>query len=258
MESSKNKLVMLLTASILICACGDNAVTSMGHGDDALAIKVRRAGNFNPNIEHGRIELYRISIEGEGMGAPIVAEFPGDAAEGIVEGVPAGRDRTVTVSAVNPNGQAVYAGEAEGVRVGGGVVSVEVELESVPIFTNLASGNSVDNTRLVLRVFADPDGQVVVEDFFEGGADVLIDAASNLPEIDLDISTGMGALAPAVLRAGGHRFVARDVLTGRYSEVSVRVTDGGGRSPAPFVAAGRCGADAISAAGLQAVVFGKR
>ncbi len=230
----------LIMVMALLAACGGAAG---GDGDTALAIRVQKASAFDPSAEHGRIVRYRVTVTGEGISPAIIAEFPGDASEGVVEGVPAGEGRMVRVQAINPNEFTILAGEAQGVEVGGGVNDVPVELEAVPIFTNLRSGNAVENTRLVFRLFSDPAHPVIVEERTKTQATLLPDASLGSAEILLDRSTGLGRCAPVLLSPGSHRFSVRDAVTGRATEVAVELTDGTRQQPAPLVPASAGGAE---------------
>lgn len=240
----KNLIAFLGLLSIAGCGGGDVDMKGT-HG--ALAVKVTNAKSFNPKVEHGRIERYVVRIEGDGITEPIVAEFPGSATEGVVEGVPVGGNRTVSVEAKNPNSVVIRAGEEPGVSVGDGETSVEVALEAVPIFTNLTDGAAIDNTRLVFRLFSDPGRPLMIEDSTGGGGSPLADASTNLPQVNLDQATGLGQLAPGLIAPGERGFVVRDLITGRGSSVSIRLLDGTERKAAPFVAAGMISVDATSA-----------
>lgn len=233
MDMNELKRILFLLGLLALAGCG--AQGSDGASGNGIAIKVMSAKSFNPGIEHGRIEAYRVTITGDGISPSITAEFEGDATEGVIDDVPTGEDRTVSVTAINPNDIGIRAGEAEGVKVGGGLTEVSVKLEAVPIFTNVATGNTIDNTRLVFKIFSDPQNPIVVEELGHAGVSPLIDASSNVSELYLDESTGMGRLAPLLMEPGKRRFVVRDIVTGRSHEVSVRIVDGTGARPAPMV-----------------------
>lgn len=231
----------LILMMAMLAACGGGAGT--GDFSNALAIRVQKASDFDPQAEHSRVVRYRVTVSGPGIDPAIVAEFPGDATEGVVEGVPPGEGRTVSVKAINPNEATILAGEAGGVEVGGGINDVPVALEAVPIFTNLHTGNAVENTRLVFRLFSDPAHPVIVEERFKAEAAVLPDASLGSAEIQLDQSTGLGRCAPVLLPPGTHHFAVKDAVTGRATEVVVELTDGTRLRPAPLVAASAGGAE---------------
>lgn len=235
MDVEEMRRIIYLLALLALAGCGAPLDGADGGG---LAVRVKSAAAFDTTIEHGRVVSYRVIVEGEGIDVPIAAEFPGDAEEGVIEGVPAGEGRTVRVEAINGNGARIREGEAFGVRVGGGMNQVEVVLEAVPIFTNLAQGNAVENTRLVFKVFSDPANPVIVEEGSGGGVTALIDAATNVAELYLDQSTGTGRLAPVLMEPGERTFSVRDAVTGRSNSVGVRVVDGTAARPAPLVSLG--------------------
>lgn len=218
-------------------ACGPEGPDVGVGGGGAIAICVRGADAFNPNIEHGRVEKYRVVVRGKGIEGRMGGEFPGDTDEGVIEDVPAGEDRVVIVEAENANGSVIRAGEATGVHTGGGVTEVFVDLESVPIFANLREGGIVHNTRLAMRIFSDPSHPVVVLDVSDTENLSLVDAATNSREIYADEATWLGSFSPAILPAGGHRFIVSDLSNGRSSEINLMLIDGEDMRPAPFMAA---------------------
>jgi hypothetical protein len=205
-----------------------------------MKLVVKGSKSFNPNINHGKIVTYRVTISGEGIDQSIVAEFDGTATEGVIEGIPTGGGRQIVVEAINPNDAIIRQGEKGDVTVEGGrVAEVEVTLESVPIFTNIADGNSLDNTRLIFQIFSDPQNPVVVvEDATSAEASALADVSTQTTEINLDVSTGLGKLAPVLQPAGQHKYTVRNINTGRSSTVTVGLMDGTKRKGAPFFAAG--------------------
>jgi len=234
MNSEEIKRILTLLALLALVGC---AAPSGDSGGGAIAIKVTNAASFDPSAEHGRIEMYRVTVTGEGIDAPVIAEFSSEVEEGVVSGISTGDGRTVAVEAVNPNGVSIRAGEAFDVEVGGGITEVTVTMEAVPIFTNVAEGNTIDNTRLVFKIFSDPANPVAVREYSGESMRALIDASTSLTEIHLDLSTGMGKFAPALMDPGVRDFAAVDLVTGRTHRVKVLVVDGAGRRPAPLVSA---------------------
>ncbi len=232
-------LISILALMSLIggCASDPNKISHRG----SLAVRVDGARSFNPSISHGRIKLYRVTVEGEGIAEPIVAEFDGGASEGVIENIPSGNDRLVSVEAINENDVTIRAGEALDVRVGGGDSDVDVRMESVPIFTNLTDGNVVENSHLAIRLFADPYGLLVVDDTRDGELNALADVSNGFNEIYLDRSSGMGVLTPGDLAPGKHTLTVRNIETSRETSVDVFIVSGD-RKPAPFIAAGSLGA----------------
>jgi hypothetical protein len=204
-----------------------------------MQIVVKNAKSFNPGVEHGHIVSYRVTITGDGIESPIVSEFDGSVTEGRIDGVPVGSNRKITVDAINPNSLIIRQGETAGVEIAGGeIAKADVTLESVPIFTNIADGNTIDNTRLIFQIFADPSGELVVEDVSVDSSSVLADASAEDSRVNLDTSTGLGRLAPVLQPEGQHRYKVRNLVTGRSTIITVNLADGTKRKGAPFFAAG--------------------
>lgn len=227
---------------IFLVSCGggsgSNASSICDGKCGVVGLVVRSAKSFNPGTEHGRIVSYRVTITGDGIASPIVAEFDGTATEGRIDGVPVGSDRQVAVDAVNPKGLVIRQGETPVDIEGDGVANAEVTLESVPIFANIADGNIIDNTRLIFQLFAEPSGDIVVEDVTGGSSLALADASAADTAVNLDASTGMGRLSPVLQATGQHRYQVRNIVTGRSSVITVDVADGTKRRGAPFFAGG--------------------
>lgn len=236
------RIVVAAVLGLNLVGCGEGGpIVSLQHGCPGgecgkVKLSVSGSKSFNPAIDHGRIEAYRISIEGPGIEGKLIAVFPGDAEEGLIEGVPAGEGRAVRVNAINPNAVSIREGEAEDVTIGGGAVAeVDITMESVPIFTNIADGSIVENTRLIFRVFSDPSQAIVVEDMSASKAELLVNAPTASEGVSFDADTGLGTLAPTVLPPGKHTFTVRNAVTGRSSSASVRLLDGSMRKAASLV-----------------------
>lgn len=226
--------IVTLLGLLAIAGCGGGADFATG----SLAVQVTNAKSFDPRAPHGRIERYVVRIEGEGIAPPIEATFAGDVAGGVIDHVPVGERRLITVEAINPNDATIRAGEEENVTVTDEQTTVAVAMEAVPIFTNLTQGTAIDNTRLAFRLFSDPAHPVVVEEIAGEAATALVDAATSVADIQLDAATGLGRLSPALLAPGRHRFAVRDVASGRQSTAEVLLLDGTKRRAAPLFAAG--------------------
>lgn len=238
LSTSALTLSLLLLAS---CGGGTNSANQSTCDGACGVVKlvVNGSKSFNPGIDHGRIISYRVTISGAGIETPMVSEFDGTATGGIIDGIPVGADRQIVVEAVNANSAIIRQGEKAGIEIEGGkTADVDVTMEAVPIFTNLADKNTVDNTRLVFQIFSDPSNQVAVEDVTSESPAILTDASSMATEINLDVATGLGKMAPALQPVGDHKYKVYDVTSGRFSEVTLNLTDGTKRRGAPFFATG--------------------
>lgn len=234
-----NKIIIVLVMFSLI-SCGEDDVmpVTLDLGESVGVIKAIVTGSksFNPNISHGQITQYQVMVSGEGF-ETIEAVFDGNAQGGTIEGVPCGADRTVRVEAINPNNAKIRMGETA-VDVQPSVVTEAViKMKSVPIFANLADGNIIPNTQLLVKVFADPSEAVMVDDEFDGVALPLFDISTAQTEITPDISTGIARLSPPLLPEGEHTLTVKNPVTGYSTSISIRLTDGTKLKPAPTVGA---------------------
>ncbi|MBI4211311.1 MAG: hypothetical protein HY540_01610 [Deltaproteobacteria bacterium] len=228
----KRSLFLIL---LTVAACGG----APGHTENvgSLSILVKNARSFSESSDHERIANYRVTVTGKGF-EPIQKIFSGDQTEGVISGIPAGDGREVAVEALNGFDQPIRGGEAEGVDISGGdTATVDIALESIPIFTNLTSGKAIENTRLVFRVLSDADDVVEILDKTEAAETSLVNPSNSLSEISLSASKGRGELAPTVREVGKHTFSVRSLRTGRKSEIELMVTDGTKSRPAPLFAA---------------------
>lgn len=223
---------------LVVASCGSDPRPDRGAGGNgALSLSVKSPDSFDPHTTHGKVVKYAVTVTGPGFSAPISAEFPGDATEGLIENVPTGGGREISVVAVNPNGSTILAGEANGVTIGEGITDAEVGLERVPIFANISDGSVTLNTRLVLDVFADPGRAVVIDDSSDENTFSIVDASSSASEIFSNESTWLASVSPKVLPIGPHTLTVRDKENGRSSTVTIKLLDGSLMRPAPIAAA---------------------
>lgn len=237
MREEPTYLIILILFGI-IASCGGPSIpgsTSSGSHNN-IYLTVKGAKSFNPNVEHGQINSYRVTISGTGIDDPIIANFDGGATSGTIDNVPNGDGRKILVEAINPNGAIIREGEQENVRVKGNT-EIEITLDSVPIFTNLSNNNSIDNTRLIFKVFSDPESHIIIEDVSDDNSAILADAATFESEISLDVSTGLGKMAPQLQPVGQHTYSVRNLDNNRSSLVTINVTDGAARKGASFLVA---------------------
>ncbi|MBT3181652.1 MAG: hypothetical protein HN337_03980 [Deltaproteobacteria bacterium] len=257
----KIKFTLFVAALLVLSGCGSPGSRKNCDGVGALEVVVKADAPFSPNIEHGLTEIYRVSISGDGIDEDMISEFSGDAEEGVVEDVSTGANREIVVEAINLNGVATRIGEAHAVRIGGGLNSVEVLLEPVPVFANLRDGGVIPNTRFRIRIFSDPSHPISIDGTSAGDLFPVVDAANNLMEVYSDESTWLGSLSPNLLNVGEYKFEARDLINGRSSSVTVTLIDGNNTKPAPFVAASsadRYSSSSISTNTLMEVIKWKK
>lgn len=238
-----NKIIIiwaLILAVFSAVSCGEDEpvflAQDLGPSTGLVKAIISGARSFNPSISHGKIVQYKITVSGEGF-ETIEAIFDGDAESGVIDGVPSGVNRLVHVEAINQNNVKIRDGEAIADVEPSVITNVSIKMESVPIFVNLADGNVIPNTQLVVKVFADPSSTVIVDDDFEGVELPLLDISTAQTEIVPDISTGLAKISPPLLPEGTHVLTVRNNSTGLASSISIRLTDGEKLKPAPTVGA---------------------
>ena len=117
-------LPFIFVGIFALAACGGGG--SQGDSDFSnknLSLTVSGSKSFNPNIIHGQIDHYLMTVSADDLAAPFIERFSGEAASGKMVGIPAGTGRTILVEAVNPNGLVIRRGKAEGVTIAPGMMS---------------------------------------------------------------------------------------------------------------------------------------
>lgn len=237
----KNHAILLLALALFISACGLD-VPEPGAVSGGGAAKIVVTGSRGVDNRHGVVASYKVTVSGEGIAEPIVAEFGGEAEGGVIENIPAGGSRRVDVEAINTGGRLIRRGESEGVSVkSGAVTDVDIHMDAVPIFTNLKDGNIVPSDRLRFEVFSDPKDAIRIEDIANNEPAVMFDRSTNDDELLAGEGSGIARMTPQILQPGVHRFRAVSVKTGRSSGVNIKITEGRGAHPAPLYSGGAVG-----------------
>jgi hypothetical protein len=234
----------VLVLLFLFASCGAGVYDRQDSVAKTGSIKAIIIGSqsFNPNISHGKIIQYKVTISGDDFFEPVVETFDGAAESGVIDNVPAGDNRLLKVEAINQNNIKIREGETRELEITAGeVAEAEVKMESVPVFVNLNDGNIVPNTQFKVRIFSDPAEQITIEDEFNSVTLPLVDANINSAEISPDINSGFADIKPGLLPAGGHNFTVKNLKTGRSATVSIKLTDGTKLISAPLYSGGLVG-----------------
>ena len=187
--------VLALLGLLVLIGCGGEGSVPVGGQTDSggLSLIVKSVDRLVPRGELGTISEYRVVVSGPGLNPPREASFSGDAKDAVMEGVPAGKDRTVTVEAFNLRDQMIWKGETGNLIIqSGSTTRAAIDLESIPVFANLTDGGRIENTRLVVRTFSSAAEAVVITDGDSAGKSFLSDAATAVEEILPDVTTGLG------------------------------------------------------------------
>lgn len=184
--------------------------------------------HLNVSNAVGAINQYRLKISGEGL-SPIEQTFSSQAAGVVMNGIPAGANRTIQIQALNVQGQVLREGIVENIFIEAGKQqTLEISLQAVPLLLNLKEGTALSNQRLYFRILTDPNHRVGVEGLS-------------------DVVTGEGEVAakengelrfyPGVLAAGDHTFHIFDKDSGKSVALSLHLWEGQDVFAAPLVSA---------------------
>lgn len=227
----KNLILLMIVLFLASCGAPSNEVGS-------IKATVTNSKSFNPNISHGKISQYIVTISAEDIIEPIVQVFDGSTESGIIDGIPVGEDRIVRVEAINQNNSKIKEGESYNLEIRPSeVTETEVNLVAVPVFANLNDGNVMPNTRFKAVIFNDGDDPVEIVDDFDGSELPIMDLNSMLTEIVPDLSTGLAIFSPPLLPSGEHKLTAKNLKTGKSTAITIKLVDGVKLMPAPFFGA---------------------
>lgn len=237
----KNILIMIFML-LLVVACGGQTGGNQATGKLALAVK--NAVVFDPNIDHSRIDYFLVSISGEGVAEPIKQKFGFDAEGATIEGLIAGKTVDVTIEAVNFNGYVILRGTQTGVAIGEDTTSVaNISVNAVPVFANVGHNATVYANRFVPKIFAPQNVTFNVSSTVNGSESILQDSLSG----DVNFSTSAGdpnfiqTIYSAPLQAGPVELTVSDVTTNESTSIIVNVIDSGTVQGLPTTAGGFVG-----------------
>ena len=222
---------------LFLISCGSYVDEGLNLTGETGSIKatIANSKSFNPNISHGQIKKYIVTISADDITESIIKEFEGDAESGVIDGIPVGKKRVIRVEAINQNKSKIKEGESYDIEiVPAEVAEVQVDLVAVPIFANLGDGNTIPNTRFKAVIFNDGSDPIEILDDFGNTELPVMDINSMLTEIVVDLSTGLATFLPQLLPSGEHKLTARNLKTGKHTTITVRLVDGTKIIPAPL------------------------
>lgn len=210
---------------VLLAACaesGGDSYLQQITGKN-LAITISGSRSFNPDIVHGHIDHYVLSITAPDLNTPFVQQYGGDAESASILGIPKGVDRILSVEAFNPNGIVIRRGIREGISIlPGQFTHVEIVMLPVPIFTNLTDKSAMANSRLVFEVFSEPGSQLEVEHQNAGqSVAAILDKETGKSLVNTSNPQGLFSLVPDPMDYGVHTFTVSDLKTGESSSVTI-------------------------------------
>lgn len=199
------------------------------------------------HVEVATIAFYKIVVERDGF-APIEQTLSKEANGLQIANLPTGKIRRIRLLALNARGQVLREGVTENVEISPGrEIRLEIVLQAVPVFLNVADGDSISNQRLFFRLFSDPGHRLAVET-----DRALTDALSGESQMATD-ANGEAAFYSADFPAGDYFFTLRDLETQKFSTVAVHLWSGEKIRAAPLFAGSFAKAEPASRLGQSAV-----
>lgn len=222
-KSKNNWVYLVFLFSVFLFGCSDGSSDQTQVEGRNIALTVSGSRSFNPNIIHGQIDYYQITITAPDLNTPFVSRFGGDSESARMLGIPTGEDRTIFVEAFNPNGLIIRRGTKEGVSIRAGQLSrVEIVMHSVPIFTNITDRSAVTAERLDFKIFGEPGSRLEIAEEEGGSVTIIADEASGRSLVNTVSDEGLFVHTPAEEPSlGVHAFTVTDLDSGESSRVTV-------------------------------------
>lgn len=212
----------ILLGLMVMVGCGAGSV-DIGHDGTHGQLKVALPSTSDfPSVM--AIREYRVTISADDMPEPLVATSPVETSTSVtIPNIPAGSSRHLVVAALNSAGQTVREGEALLDIVAGQTAKADIDLDVVPVVTNLINGAYRPKDRLWLDVLTDPDQTFGVEVLDATASIALADLATQTTTVKVDSQFGRRRFYLPPLSAGRHTLRISDPASGRSSLVELVV-----------------------------------
>lgn len=194
-----------------------------------LNLDLNENQEFNPNVAHGEIDRYKVTITGSTLLAPIVQYYEADTTSASFDGFVDGTTLNILVEYININGLTVRRGYSETVSITAGeTTTASLNINNVPIFANVSDGATVYNNRFAPEIFAPGEIEFQIRDFFNTNESILEDIDSDLAyfSISEDDPTSTLTINVPELSTGEHELTVTDMDTGESSSVTINILDG--------------------------------
>lgn len=194
---------------------------------------------FNPNIDHGVVQYYKVTIVSQNQPQPLVQYFRAGTEKAEFLGFPHGDVLQVTIDIVNANGMVVRRGRSQEIVIQKGqILPVEIFVNNVPIFANVKNGATVIHNRFLPKIFAPGEITFQLEDEFSNQVYLLQDEFSQdfSFSISTDIPTSIRPIFIKTLEPGFHGLTVEDPATEERTEIEIQVVAGTNRKVLPTTA----------------------
>lgn len=217
----RHPYIFIIVSLILISTVNNSCSNNFDASGKNLAVTISGSRSFNPDIIHGQIDYYQITITAPDMDVEFTDRFDGDSSSARMLGIPSGPSRHILVEAFNPNGKVIRRGDKGGVTImGGKSTHVEIVMNSVPIFTNINDKSAVSGSRVNFGIFGEPDSQLELLDVTGGKNEKIVDRTGKA-KIDTSNEEGLFSVDPQEFSPGLFSFKIHDIETGESSTVTI-------------------------------------
>lgn len=216
-----------------VAGCGGSAVAP--DFDISESVENPGSGSITLNLivppapyasARSTLDSFEVTIEGEDMEVPFGKKLGAEAKGMLLENLPLGKGRSLTVRGLNANGELLRIGKIDSLKLDStDGESVTLKLNAVPLVLNLRNGDHISNRRLFFRLFADPGERFSVR---LNGA-VLGERVADL--------RGIASFYHPDLPPGRHSFTILNLENDLTTQLDLSVWDGAKTLGAPFSAA---------------------
>ncbi|QQR81236.1 MAG: hypothetical protein IPJ69_03615 [Deltaproteobacteria bacterium] len=224
------KLYLIVVASLALSACGG---TSQDFSLISLKIENSRAPEgfaaLTTQLPSSRLTVtrFKLTVSGEGISSPIIAEADGSATEVEVLEIPPGVNRSLLIQAFNSDGEVIRRRQIDGLNLNPGVITpIHTSLNTIPLILNLRNGNVVQANSLRLQCFGEPGSSLSITAEASNGTSISLNESVSDPIlVSPSVSTGLADYIPPTSLRGRQKLEVRDSQSGESSSVTVLIID---------------------------------
>ncbi len=229
------KLHLIIAISIFLSACG--GTSSQDLSLISLQIENSRAPEgfaaLTAQLPSARLTVtrFRLTVSGQGISSPIIAEADGSSTEVEVLEIPPGLNRSLLIQAFNSDGEVIRRRQIDGLNLNPGVVTpIHTSLNTIPLILNLHNGNVVQANSLKLQCFGEPGSTLSITSEASNGSSISLNESPLNPiVVSPSVSTGLADYTPPNSLRGRQKIEVRDTQSGETSSVTVFVVESGQR-----------------------------
>lgn len=206
--------------------------------EDALSEKAQSATGPKGQ-ETLRVTKFKVTISGQDIVSPIVAEAQADSRQMQVLGIPPGTDRSVLIEAFNSSDEVIRRRLIDGITINAGVVTpLRTSLNTIPLIMNFRNNSVIISKYFHVVGFGEPGSVLKVEsDNDSQKVELSQSVAGQTNVISPSESEGLFDFRPDSIPLGKQKITLVDKNTGESSSRTVVLVDAEDRPGTRFVSA---------------------